>query len=72
MGVVEHSEAELLAAVARRVIEPINAAQCAGLDRLLAGTSDPAVTELVEAVAGPLFDEMPPVTRAVPGHAGSS
>jgi AcrR family transcriptional regulator len=52
------SKAELLAAVVRRVIEPINAAQCAGLDRLLARTPDPSVTELVEAFAGPLFDEM--------------
>ncbi|MFD4114719.1 TetR/AcrR family transcriptional regulator [Streptomyces niveus] len=51
------SKAELLAAVTRRVIEPINAAQCAGLDRLLARTPDPPVTELVEAFAGPLFDE---------------
>ncbi|WP_017607649.1 TetR/AcrR family transcriptional regulator [Nocardiopsis xinjiangensis] len=53
------SKAELMAAVARRVIEPINTAQHAGLDRLLARTSDPAVTELVEAFAGPLFDEIP-------------
>jgi AcrR family transcriptional regulator len=53
------SKAELLAAVARRVVEPITAAQCAGLDRLLARTPDPTVTELVEAFAGPLFDEMP-------------
>lgn len=53
------SKAELLAAAVRRVIEPINAAQCAGLDRLLARTSHPSVTELVEAFAGPLFDEMP-------------
>ncbi|WP_327672702.1 MULTISPECIES: TetR/AcrR family transcriptional regulator [unclassified Streptomyces] len=53
------SKAELMAAVARRVIEPINAAQCAGLDGLLARTPDPAVSELVEAFAGPLFDEMP-------------
>jgi AcrR family transcriptional regulator len=53
------SKAELLAAVARRVIEPINAAQCAGLDRLLARTPDPPVADLVEAFAGPLFDEMP-------------
>jgi AcrR family transcriptional regulator len=53
------SKAELLAAVARRVIEPIIAAQSAGLDRLLAGTPDPPVAELVEAFAGPLFDEMP-------------
>ncbi|WP_433697094.1 TetR/AcrR family transcriptional regulator [Nocardiopsis sp. CA-288880] len=52
------SKAELMAAVARRVVEPINAAQCAGLDRLLARTPDPAVAELVEAFAGPLFDEM--------------
>jgi AcrR family transcriptional regulator len=50
------SKAELLAAVARRVIEPINAAQCAGLDRLLARTIKPQVAELVEAFAGPLFD----------------
>jgi hypothetical protein len=49
----------LLAAVARRVIEPINAAQCAGLDRLLARTPDPTVADLVEVFAGPLFDEMP-------------
>ncbi|MEE1801902.1 MULTISPECIES: TetR/AcrR family transcriptional regulator [unclassified Streptomyces] len=53
------SKAELMAAVARRVIEPINAAQCAGLDKLLARTLDPPVGELVEAFAGPLFDEMP-------------
>lgn len=52
------SKAELLAAVVRRVIEPINAAQCARLDRLLARTPDPPVADLVEAFAGPLFDEM--------------
>ena len=53
------SKAELLAAVIRRVTEPIIAAQGAGLDRLLTRTPDPTVTELVEAFAGPLFDEMP-------------
>jgi len=53
------SKAELMAAVARRVIEPINAAQSAGLDRLLARTPDPTVGDLVEAFAGPLFDGMP-------------
>ncbi|MFB7495310.1 TetR/AcrR family transcriptional regulator [Streptomyces sp. NPDC056161] len=53
------SKAELMAAVARRVSEPVNAAQCAGLDELLARTPDPSVGELVEAFAGPLFDEMP-------------
>ncbi|SEP46256.1 TetR/AcrR family transcriptional regulator [Amycolatopsis saalfeldensis] len=53
------SKAELLTAVARRVVEPINAAQRAGLDRLLARTPDPAVADLVAAFAGPLFDEMP-------------
>ncbi|MCX2732985.1 TetR/AcrR family transcriptional regulator [Saccharopolyspora sp. NFXS83] len=53
------SKAELMAAVARRVLDPINAAQCAGLDALLARTPDPPVGELVEAFAGPLFDEMP-------------
>lgn len=53
------SKAELLTAVVRRVIEPITAAQGAGLDRLLARTPDPPVAELVEAFAGPLFDEMP-------------
>jgi AcrR family transcriptional regulator len=53
------SKAQLLAAVARRVIDPITAAQGAGLDRLLARTLDPTVTELVEAFVGPLFDEMP-------------
>ncbi|MEV5501150.1 TetR/AcrR family transcriptional regulator [Nonomuraea fuscirosea] len=52
------SKAELLAAVARRVIEPINAAQCAGLDRLLARTPDPPVAELVAAFVGPMYDEM--------------
>ena len=52
-------KAQLLAAVVRRVIEPINAAQTAGLDRLLARTPEPSVSELVEAFAGPLFDEMP-------------
>jgi len=54
------SKAELLAAVVRRVIEPITAAQSAGLERLLARTPDPTVTDLVEAFAGPMFDEMPP------------
>ena len=53
------SKAELLTAVARRVVEPINAAQSAGLDRLLARTTQPRVGELVEAFAGPLFDGMP-------------
>ena len=53
------SKAELLAAVIRRVTEPIIAAQDAGLDRLLARTPDPPVAELVEAFAGPLFDKMP-------------
>lgn len=54
------SKAELLAAVARRTIEPIIAAQSAGLDRLLARSPEPPVADLVEAFAGPLFDEMPP------------
>jgi AcrR family transcriptional regulator len=53
------SKAELLAAVARRVIEPITVAQRAGLDRLLARSPEPSVAELVEAFAGPLFDGMP-------------
>ncbi|QUX27742.1 TetR family transcriptional regulator [Nocardiopsis akebiae] len=53
------SKAELMAAVARRVVEPISAAQRAGLDALLARTPDPPVGELVEAFAGPLFDGMP-------------
>ena len=53
------SKAELLAAVIRRVVEPIIAAQVAGLDLLLAQTPDPPVAELVAAFAGPLFDEMP-------------
>ena len=53
------SKAELLAAVIRRVTEPITAAQAAGLDRLLARTPDPPVAELVAAFAGPLFDKMP-------------
>ncbi|MEW2545872.1 TetR/AcrR family transcriptional regulator [Streptomyces sp. NPDC047002] len=53
------SKAELLAAVARRVTEPITAAQRAGLDALLARTPEPPVADLVEAFAGPLFDGMP-------------
>ena len=53
------SKADLMAAVVRRVIEPIVAAQEAGLDRLLARTPDPSVTDLVAAFAGPLFDELP-------------
>ncbi|MFE4173996.1 TetR/AcrR family transcriptional regulator [Streptomyces sp. NPDC056909] len=53
------SKAELLAAVVRRVIGPITAAQRVALDKLLARTPDPPVTELVEAFAGPLFDGMP-------------
>ena len=52
------SKAELLAVVIRRVIEPITAAQGAGLDRLLAQAPDPLAAELVEAFAGPLFDAM--------------
>ncbi|RDG38601.1 TetR/AcrR family transcriptional regulator [Streptomyces corynorhini] len=53
------SKAALLTEVVRRAIEPITAAQRAGLDRLLARTPDPPVAELVEAFAGPLFDGMP-------------
>ncbi|MDR7275295.1 TetR/AcrR family transcriptional regulator [Catenuloplanes atrovinosus] len=53
------SKADLLAAVARRAVEPITAAQSANLDRLLARTPDPAVADLVEAFAGPLFDGLP-------------
>jgi AcrR family transcriptional regulator len=53
------SKAQLLTAVVLRVVEPINAAQSAGLDRLLARTPDPSIADLVEAFAGPLFDEMP-------------
>ncbi|SDD75910.1 TetR/AcrR family transcriptional regulator [Glycomyces harbinensis] len=53
------SKAELMAAVARRVVEPMNAAQRAGLDELLARTPDPTVGDLVEAFAGPMFDRMP-------------
>jgi AcrR family transcriptional regulator len=52
------SKADLLAAVIRRVVEPIIAAQDAGLDRLLARTPDPSVAELVAAFAEPLFDEI--------------
>lgn len=48
-----------MAAVVRRVVEPIIAAQSAELDRLLARTPDPTVSELVEAIAGPLIDAMP-------------
>jgi AcrR family transcriptional regulator len=53
------SKAGLLTAVVRRVVEPITAAQRAGLDRLLARTPDPPVAALVAAFAEPLFDEMP-------------
>ena len=60
------SKAELLAAVVRRAIEPINTAQSAGLDRLLARTPEPSVADLVEAFVGPLFDEMPA------GHEGGA
>ena len=52
------SKAELLAVVIRRVIEPITAAQDAGLNRLLTQAPDPPAAELVEAFAGPLFDAM--------------
>jgi AcrR family transcriptional regulator len=52
------SKAELLTAVVRRVVEPMLAAQSAGLDRLLARTPDPPVADLVAAFAGPLFDEL--------------
>jgi AcrR family transcriptional regulator len=50
------SKAELLTAVVRRVVEPITAAQGAGLDRLLGRTPEPSAADLVEAFAGPLFD----------------
>jgi AcrR family transcriptional regulator len=60
------SKADLLAAVARRVVEPVNAAQNARLDRLLARTPNPTVAELVEAFAGPLFDAV-----AGPGESGA-
>ena len=53
------SKAQLLTAVIRRVIEPIIAAQGAGLDRLLAQSPHPPVAELVAAFAGPLFDQIP-------------
>jgi AcrR family transcriptional regulator len=53
------SKADLLVAVIRRVVEPITAAQAAGLDRLLAKSPDPPVSDLVAAFAGPLFDQMP-------------
>ncbi|WP_062441066.1 TetR/AcrR family transcriptional regulator [Herbidospora daliensis] len=52
------SKAELLAAVARRVVEPIITAQCAALDRLLAENPEPPVADLVAAWVGPMFDEM--------------
>ncbi len=52
------SKAGLFAAVAHRVIEPITAAQGAGLDRLLAHAVAPQIADLVEAFAGPLFDQM--------------
>src|SRR4051795_1282442 len=52
------SKADLLAAVVRRVIEPITAPQIAALDRLLDRTPAPPATDLVEAFAGPLLDEM--------------
>jgi AcrR family transcriptional regulator len=52
------SKSKLLAAVVRRVIEPILAAQSAELDRLLARTPNPPVSELVAAFVGPLYDEM--------------
>src|ERR1700689_677128 len=53
------SKAELVAAVIRRVTEPILAARGAGLARLLTLPPDPPVAELVAAFAGPLFDTMP-------------
>lgn len=53
------SKAQLLAAVARRAIEPITAAQREGLDRLEAQQPAPSVARLVEAFAGPMFEEVP-------------
>ncbi|MFF5728285.1 TetR/AcrR family transcriptional regulator [[Kitasatospora] papulosa] len=53
------SKAELMAAVVRRVVEPINKAQHARLDEVLARTADRSVADLVEAFVGPRFDEMP-------------
>jgi len=51
------SKSALLAAVVRRVLEPILAAQSGGLDRLLTEVPNPSTTELVAAFAGPLFGE---------------
>lgn len=53
------SKAQLVAAVARRAIEPITTVQRDGLDRLLAQDSAPSVAKLVEAFAGPMFEGMP-------------
>ncbi|GAA5229589.1 TetR/AcrR family transcriptional regulator [Arthrobacter cryoconiti] len=53
------SKRDLIAAVARRVIEPINVAQNVGLDRLLEQAPEPQVADLVSAFVGPLFDEIP-------------
>lgn len=52
------SKADLMTAVVRRVVDPITAAQRAGLDGLLAQAPDPSVAALVEAFAGPMFDSM--------------
>lgn len=52
------SKADLLTAVVRRVVDPITAAQSAGLDHLLALPDPPTAADLVEAFAGPLFDGM--------------
>ncbi|MFD8540375.1 TetR/AcrR family transcriptional regulator [Streptomyces rubrogriseus] len=53
------SKADLMAAVVRRVIDPITNAQRTRLDELLARAGEPRVADLVEAFAGPLFDDMP-------------
>ncbi|MCA1218140.1 TetR/AcrR family transcriptional regulator [Streptomyces sp. 8L] len=53
------SKAGLMAAVARRVIEPITTAQHARLDEVLVRDADPGIADLVEAFVGPLYDEMP-------------
>ncbi|MFD5897726.1 TetR/AcrR family transcriptional regulator [Streptomyces sp. NPDC060366] len=64
------SKAELLAAVARRVTRPITVAQCAGLDKLLARTSDPPSPNRWKHSQGRSSTRCSLAMRAEPGRPG--
>ncbi|MEK8169636.1 helix-turn-helix domain-containing protein [Streptomyces sp. M19] len=64
------SKAELMAAVARRVVEPITAAQCAGLDKLLARTPTQRSANWWRHSRGRCSTRCRSATRTAPGRPG--